>query len=257
MALRVCSFASGSAGNCIYVASDTTDILIDAGICLKRIKECLAAVGAGKNPNVLVTHTHSDHVAHLRRLVSNFSPSVFVHASIFGQVNAMLGGYDKLVPFDGDFYVGDITVSPFRLSHDVPCVGFSLINMGKKVSVLTDTGAVTSENLDRIAGSKAVFIEANHDEKMLLANDRYSYMLKRRILSGQGHLSNSACAAAVVRCVRSGASDIVLCHLSRENNSPSQALCTTQAAIDAAGLRARLSVAYQDKMSELIEVRDE
>lgn len=241
----------------MYVASDTTAILIDAGICLKRTKECLAAVNAKQELNVLITHTHSDHIAHLKRIASTFSPNIFVHRAIYGRVNALLGGYDKLIPFEGDFYVGDITVTPIKLSHDVPCMGFSLISRGNKVSVITDTGFVTNENLEQIAGSKAVFIESNHDEDMLLANDRYSYALKRRILSDRGHLSNSSCASAVVKCIQCGASDIVLCHLSRENNSPVRALNATQSAIDAAGLKARLLVAYQDKMSEIIEVCDE
>ncbi len=254
MSLKICSFASGSNGNCIYAASETTLIIIDAGICVKRIKEGLSAVGAFGELNVLITHTHSDHVAHLRRVAATLKPNIYVHYSIFGVIKDMLDGYTKLFPFDGDFYVGDITVSPFALSHDVPCVGFSLIHQGKKASVLTDTGIITQENFESIAGSQAVFIESNHDEDMLRANPRYAYTLKRRILSNRGHLSNTTCAAAAVRCVKDGASNIVLCHLSRENNSPSLALETTENAVAAAGLRARLYVAFQDKMSEIIEV---
>lgn len=257
MALKICSFASGSGGNCIYVASETTSILVDVGISVKRIKECLCAAKAKGELNVLITHTHSDHIAHLKRLASVMSPKIYVHRSVFRQIDALLGGYDKLFPFDGDFYVGDITVSPFRLSHDVPCLGFGLINQGSKVSILTDTGVVTDDDLERIAGSKAVFIESNHDVDMLKSNGRYSYVLKRRILSPRGHLSNGDCAQAVVKCVENGASDIVLCHLSRENNTPELALGVTKAAIDAAGLKAHLSVAYQDKMSEMIEVCNE
>lgn len=255
MGLKICSLASGSRGNCIYVSSDTTTLLIDAGISCKKIKEGLSVLGARPTSlNLLITHAHSDHVAHLKMIAKTFSPVVYAHYMSYPEVSAMLPGYLKLKEFDGDFYIGDITVSPFRVSHDVPCVGYSLLHAGKKISVVTDVGHLTDANMRHIEGSDVVLIESNHDEDMLRANPRYAVSLKRRILSERGHLSNKSCAAAAVECVKSGAKQIILGHLSMENNTPELAYKTTQNEISGAGLNAMLCVATQDRMSQLIEV---
>ena len=255
MGLKICSLASGSSGNCIYIGSDTTTLLIDVGISAKRIKEGLAALGANPSQlNVLITHTHTDHVGHLKMVTKTFSPVIYTHFRTYSTVADMIPGYLKLKEFDGDFYVGDITVSPFRVSHDVPCVGFSVLCGGKKISVVTDVGRLTEANLKHIEGSDVVLIESNHDENMLLANPRYAMSLKKRILSDNGHLSNKSCAAAAVECVKCGAKQIILGHLSKENNTPDLAYETTQSELLKAGLSAMLCVATQDKMSKIIEV---
>lgn len=254
MGLRICSLASGSSGNCIYISSDTTTLLIDAGISCKRIKESLSVLGDANQLNVLITHTHSDHVGHLKMVAKTFSPVIYTHFRAYTAVQDMLPGYLKLKEFDGDFYVGDITVSPFRVSHDVPCVGFSVLCGGKKISIVTDVGRLTETNLRHIDGSDVVLLESNHDENMLLGNPRYATSLKRRILSDNGHLSNKACAAAAVECVKNGAKQIILGHLSKENNTPELAYQTTLSELSNAGLSAMLCVAGQDKMSKLIEV---
>lgn len=255
MGLKICSLASGSGGNCTYVASDTTTLLIDAGISCKRIKESLAVLGANtQNLNLLITHSHVDHIGHLKSVCKMFSPTVYAHYLTYSAVTEKIPGYLKCKEFDGDFFIGDITVSPFRVSHDVPCVGYSLLSGGKKISIVTDVGALSNGNLHCLEGSDVVLIESNHDENMLWANPRYSLSLKRRILSAHGHLSNSSCAQAAVECIKSGAKQIILGHLSKENNTPQLAYETTKNLIDNAGLSAAIAVAYADKMSDLIEV---
>lgn len=258
MALRICSLASGSHGNCIFIGSETTSLLIDAGISCKRIKEGLKALDVDPmSLNVLITHSHSDHIAHLDSVAKNMSPIVYTHFLSYSGISSKIPGYLKLKEFDGDFYIGDITVSPFKLSHDVPCVGYSFICGGKKISVVTDVGQLSQSNLISIDGSDVVLIESNHDENMLLANSRYSYPLKKRILSDRGHLSNKACAAASIECIKSGTKQIILGHLSQENNTVELAYETTHKAIENAHLSAGLCVAYQDRMSNIIEVSNE
>ena len=60
-------------------------------------------------------------------------------------------------------------------------------------------------------------------------------MLKRRILSDRGHLSNIACSEFVSELVKNGTTRLVLGHLSKENNLPELAFQTTKAALDMAG----------------------
>ena len=255
MGLKVCSIASGSSGNCIYLASDTTTLIIDAGVSCRRIKQSLMAIGDRANEvNLLVTHSHTDHVCGLKMVCKSLLPNVYTHYLTSPRISSLLGGYNNLKEFSGDFYVGDLTISPFRVCHDVPCVGYSVYQGGKKISVVTDVGALTTENLRAIQGSDVVLIESNHDEKMLMSNARYSIELKRRILSDRGHLSNTSCAQAVVQCVKSGAKQIILGHLSKENNTPELAYSTTYSALKREGLNANVCVALQDKISELIEV---
>lgn len=255
MGLKICSLASGSSGNCIYIGSETTTVLIDAGISCKRIKEGLALLKARQdNINLLLTHTHSDHVGFLKSVAKNVSPIIYAHYLAYPTVSEMIPGYLKLKEFDGDFYVGDMTVSPFRVNHDVPCVGFSILSGGKKISIVTDVGKLTDANLRHIEGSDVVFFESNHDENLLLANPRYNKTLKRRILSDNGHLSNKSCALAAVECVKNGTKLIMLGHLSPENNTPELAYETTFEELKHAGLDAMLYVAKQNQMSELIEV---
>ena len=255
MGLKICSLASGSRGNCIYIASDTTTLLIDAGISCKRIKDSLKVLGADTSQlNLLITHAHGDHIGHVKTVAKTFAPIIYSHYLTYSAVSAILPGYLKLKEYSGDFYVGDITVSPFKVSHDVPCVGYSVLCGGKKISVVTDVGRLTDQNMEHIEGSDVVLIESNHDEEMLRANPHYTLTLKRRITSDRGHLSNVACAEAAVRCVKSGAKQIILGHLSSENNTLALAYETTREKITKAGLSAMLSIATQDQMSELIEV---
>ena len=57
-----------------------------------------------------------------------------------------------------------------------------------------------------------------------LRSGPYPYHLKHRILGDGGHLSNGACARFAVTLAEHGAAEIILAHLSRENNTPAMAL---------------------------------
>lgn len=255
MGFKICSFASGSRGNCSYVASDTTAILVDAGISAKRVCESIRALGErGKPISLLITHTHADHVGCIKSVVKALSPTVYVHVRSYRKVRELLPSYDKLMQFDGDFFVGDVTVSPFSVSHDVPCVGYSFYHEGKKITVATDVGKLTAENVNHIQGSDVALIESNHDVELLKQNTSYTYELKRRIMSEYGHLSNSACAQIAVKLALSGTKHFLLGHLSQENNTPAIAYKTTFDELTRQGLSAGVCVATQEKMSELLEI---
>ena len=65
MNMRLMSIASGSDGNCTYIGSDNTHILIDAGISRKRICEGLKQLDLSIKDidAIFFTHEHSDHIA--------------------------------------------------------------------------------------------------------------------------------------------------------------------------------------------------
>lgn len=248
MGLKVCSLASGSKGNCIFVGSEETNLLIDAGVSVKKVVEGLDKIGVDRIDALLVTHEHSDHIRYVREIAEHFSAQVYAH-----RATAPALCLDCVHAFDlRDFYIRDITVSPIELSHDVFCVGYNLFRSGSKVSVVTDTGIVKKENLQLLEGSETAVIEANHDERLLMQNPKYSAALKQRILSDRGHLSNDAAAALSAFLVRTGTKNIVLAHLSEENNYPELALDTVQKRLAAENLSCKLTVASQRKLGEKI-----
>jgi phosphoribosyl 1,2-cyclic phosphodiesterase len=256
MGLRICSLSSGSAGNCIFVASEKTRLLIDSGIPLARVEKSLRVLDCPcGDVSVLVTHAHSDHICGVGALVRKYDAAVYSHYLCGG------GGFGarRFCEFgDGDFYVGDLLVSPFRVSHDVPTVGFMIHGANGKISVLTDLGYLDDRTKERVADSDIIFIEANHDEDILRANDNYAYFLKKRILSRQGHLSNADCAAAVAYFAERGVKQVILGHLSRENNYPELAFNTVSNALADGGIEegadVKIEVAPAERMSGLYGV---
>lgn len=229
---KVCQLFSGSSGNSIYIASQGTKILVDAGVSAKRLTGALDSIG--ENPQeltaILVTHEHSDHIKGIRVFAKKYNIPVFAEENVLEKLYD--GGHitdgvtaDKI---SDNMELGGIEIQPFHNSHDsIACVGYRLnLKDGRSVSVCTDTGYVTDEAKDKITGSDLVFLESNHEVTML-ENGPYPYQLKQRILSSKGHLSNDACSEFALELVKSGTTRLVLSHLSRENNYPTLAYQTT------------------------------
>ena len=256
MGLKVCCLGSGSSGNCIYVASASTVILIDQGLPVKRVDGCLKALSAPAVPSVIVTHSHADHICQIPAFVRKHGAAVYC-ATTDAYLELARRGVpaNRLIRTEGDFIVGDITVSPFAVSHDVPCVGYGLYSGGCKVSVATDLGRAPERVLDGMTDSDLVVLECNHDEELVLGNAKYTAALKRRILSAKGHLSNAACGRAAVYLAEHGVRQIILAHLSKENNYPELAESAVREALAGAGCgRVRLEVAPPDRMTGLYEI---
>lgn len=237
MAFQFYSFASGSSGNCYLARSENTTILIDVGITGKRIFEGLSLLNlkAEEVDAILVTHEHMDHVRSLKMLSKKA-----VNARVCGSAGTLEEVMDKI---DGDraravgaaerFQIGDITVVPFRLSHDAAePFGYSLIHQGRQLTIVTDTGYISEEIFLHIEKADLLVLEANH-EVNILKMGAYPYYLKRRILGDEGHLSNEAAGQCLCEMLRARKEkgcakipQVVLAHLSKENNTPGQAYLT-------------------------------
>lgn len=223
MALSIAPLFSGSSGNSIFIRSDHACLLVDAGVPCSKISAELAKADArvADLDGILVTHEHIDHIRGLEIITKKYDIPVYANAMTWEKLLPKLPGiHTKNVReiTTQDFYIKDICVQPFEVSHDAVCpYGYALVSRGKKVSVLTDLGHVTQKIIDGICGSSIVLLEANHDVGMLNAGP-YPYMLKRRILSGKGHLSNDAAAAVAFELAKSGVRGIILGHLSQQNN---------------------------------------
>ena len=272
MGLKFCSIASGSSGNSYLVKTDITNILIDAGIAGKRICEGTGLCGVKPEDinGILVTHEHTDHIKSLR-MISKKAKDGRIYISE-GTAHAICEKQptleEKLTIEGGCFVVGDVEVKPFSLSHDAEDpVGFSLSSGGRKVTIITDTGVFSREMVEAAAESDLLVLEANHEVNILHCGP-YPYELKRRILSDVGHLSNEAAAEFIYEMnrLRKALGDsepeqeprVLLAHLSRENNSPMQAVLTIKNRLYEEdlimGRDYQMDVALHDCMGKLLEV---
>lgn len=223
---RICPLFSGSKGNSYYISSGGNGILIDAGRSAKQLEQALSAnsIDISSIRAIFVTHEHSDHIQGLRVFSSRHKIRVYASAQTLAALER-LGAVNERVDsreigFKG-VAIDNMLIKPFSTSHDCEgSVGYTVTTSdGAKISLATDTGVITDEIYQSIAGSDAVIIESNHDVGMLM-NGGYPYQLKRRILSEQGHLSNDACSELLPELVESGTTRFILAHLSRENNMP-------------------------------------
>ncbi len=234
------SFLSGSSGNATYVTDDTVSFLVDCGANGKYITECMRRIGAAPEnlSGILITHEHRDHICGAGVFSRKFNVPVYANEKTWAAIGDVLGpiAEENKRYITPEMVFGDLKVQSFSIPHDAADpVGYSFISPHHKFTVATDLGYVTEELEKHLAGSDALIIEANHDVSML-ANGRYPYHLKKRIMGEKGHLSNDACGDLCVRLAKSGTSAIWLGHLSNENNKPQVAYETVQDILKKSGL---------------------
>lgn len=236
---RFSALFSSSSGNCTFVGSATSGVLIDVGVSAKQALAALDCIGVDISDigAIFVTHEHTDHIKGMRALASKYGIDVYTSQGTIEKLEQGGKLCDKfrcnVIPSEGIECRG-MFVRGFRTSHDcAESLGFTFeMPDDRKISILTDTGCVTDEMTKAIAGSDLILAESNHDVGML-RNGPYHYHLKRRILSDKGHLSNIACSDLVTKLVEQGTTRLVLGHLSKDNNMPDLAYQTSKAALEA------------------------
>lgn len=262
--MKIVTLGSGSKGNCTLIASDSTYILIDAGLPLGEIEAKLISLGVNpqKINGILITHEHSDHIKSVGLFSKKYKTPVFAHVLEWKILRTKLDICEDLQGQfgDSDFYIGDLTISNFKLSHDANlCVGYSVYNNGAKFSIATDLGCCPPEIIEKLKGSNIVILEANHDETLLANNPKYPVLLKRRILSSKGHLSNKTTAEVISQLV-GGTNQIILGHLSEENNNPNLAYNSIKTFLAQKGIiegkNIFIDVATQHKMGNIFEIKN-
>ena len=224
--MRLCSFASGSSGNCIYVGDDSTHLLVDAGISKKKIEAGLTALGVKGEEitGILITHEHVDHIQGLGVFSRKYEVPIYAtKGTIDGirrcnNLGKMPDGILHEIHTDEDFTLGDITVHPFQISHDAnEPSGYRMMNDKKAVAVATDLGKYDDYIVENLKNLNAIVLEANHDIHMLEVGP-YPYPLKRRVMGDKGHLSNELSGRLLCDILHENLEYVVLGHLSKENN---------------------------------------
>lgn len=246
--MTLTTLASGSSGNCLLLSAGGTHLLVDAGISARRISQALGGLGLTPDglAGILITHEHSDHISGLATLTKYHAVPIYTATPTGRQLTYRIPFLEErihTVEAGLPFAAGDVEVTPFPTLHDAACpMGYAFSDGARKAAVVTDLGAVTSVVREAIRGAQLLVAEANHDLDMLRSGS-YPYPLKARILGDHGHLSNAACADLCAEAADWGVRQVVLAHLSQENNTPRLALDAVTSAL--AG-RARAAVAPRD-----------
>ncbi|MDO4803290.1 MAG: MBL fold metallo-hydrolase [Lachnospiraceae bacterium] len=224
--MRFCSICSGSSGNCIYIGSENTSVLVDVGISGIRVERGLNEIEMTTKDvdGILVTHEHSDHVKGLGVLARRYGIPIYGTEGTLAEIrkSTSIGkipkGLLRTVKADEEFEIGDLSILPFEISHDAAePVGYRVEHEGKKAAVATDMGCYSDYTVEHLKGLDVLLLESNHDVHMLQVG-RYPYYLKMRILSEHGHLSNETSGQLLGKLLHDGVRHVFLGHLSQENN---------------------------------------
>lgn len=256
MSFYIAPLASGSKGNTTLVSHGETKILVDAGLSSREISARLLSCGVfpSEISGIAVTHEHNDHIKGAVSFVKKFGTPVYVHEKIIERTNVFDEIDDFVHPIkDGAFKIGDIDIDCFRVPHDaVYTLGFSFKADNAKISLVTDIGLVTRPVYDNIYDSDILMLESNHDLTML-EHSSYPYRLINRIRSANGHLSNADCADTASR-LGDNLKQLILAHLSEENNKESIALDTARAKIKS---NIEITAARQNEPVGIFEIKSE
>lgn len=265
--MNMMTIASGSSGNCTYVGSENTGILVDAGISKKKISDALqdAERTFSDIQGIVITHEHIDHIRGLGVISRAYGIPIYATEATFEEIKytTSLGTLDyslfHSIRPDEPFSIGDIEVRAHSTWHDAADpVCYSLLNGGKKIAIATDMGGYDGYMIQALQGADALLVEANHDIRMLQVGP-YPYSTKQRILSSYGHLCNEAGGKLIREVLNDHIKTIFLGHLSKENNLPELAYAAVAAELDGNPFTNdvrdfHLQVANRDTHSELLDI---
>ena len=252
--MKICVLASGSKGNSSYIETDETKSLIDLGMSAGYTAKALKNIGVDPSEiqRVFITHTHSDHVAGLKVFLKKYNPIVYLTKRMEEEIDFEI---EDKVYIDGDIKIDDLNVTVIKTSHDTAdSNGYVFSSLGKSIVSITDPGYINVRNFDKLKNKNIYVLESNHHVR-LLREGKYPYYLQQRILSDKGHLSNKDSAYYLSEFIGDKTKEIILIHLSEENNKPELALKTLLDTLDKKGVKVpSVLIADQKESTELIEI---
>lgn len=261
--IKFCSLYSGSSGNCLYVATSNTKILIDCGVSCKKVTDGLASINSSIEDidAILVTHEHSDHVQGLGLVSKKFNIPIYANKETWEampkQKEKILEENVNYFENDADFYFKDLVIHPFSTPHDAanPC-GFNIHNGKRKISIATDIGHIDDNLINELDKSSFILLESNYDPEILKVS-KYPYPLKQRIAGPYGHLSNQSAGKTAAILMHKELKEVMLGHLSKENNFPELAYQTVVEELMDSNIDVntiKLNVASRSNPSKLITI---
>lgn len=242
---RIYPICSSSSGNCTFIGTKGHGILVDNGCAFSTLKGALSMIDTDIHDieAIFITHEHIDHIKGLSVLTKHTNIPIFASAGTIDQLKSNvknpLSENARLFDIFKDGYKSaEFEVTAFHTPHDTPeSVGYRINHNGINIAVCTDIGIVTEEIEKNLLGCDAVLLESNYDVDMLRRNVNYSPVLKRRIASEVGHLSNDDAAHFAEKLIKRGTTRLILGHLSRENNTPNTAYACTSTYLQKCGMK--------------------
>ena len=257
--IKFCNLYSGSSGNCTFVSSGITNILVDAGVSCQKINKALCELGTSIEniDGILITHEHIDHTKGIPTIARKYNIPIYATKKTWNAMSS-LEISEACIDFfkaDEEFEIGDLKITPFDIPHDAvePCA-FNIVCEGKKITVATDMGHVTDKMFSYMQHSDLILLESNYDTETLNCGS-YPYFLKRRISGNLGHLSNDDASKTISALCKNGVKHFVLGHLSKENNFPELAYQTVINELNFNNIdptNYSITVASRDKIDSLI-----
>lgn len=252
--MKICVLASGSKGNSSYIETDKTKSLVDLGMSAGYIAKSLKSIGVDPSEiqRVFITHAHTDHVVGLKVFLKKYRPVVYLTKKMEDELGIEI---EDKVYIDDNTSIDDLDVTVIKTSHDAAdSNGYVFSSSGKSIVYITDTGYIHVKNFEKLKNKSLYVFESNHDVR-LLREGKYPYYLQQRILSDKGHLSNKDSAYYLSNFIGDKTEQIILIHLSEENNKPEVALKTLLDTLEKKGVRVpNIEIAMQRESTELIEL---
>ena len=252
--MKVKVLASGSKGNSTLIKTDKLNILIDIGINYQYLFTELSKVNMTPQELdiILITHTHSDHIKGLAALVKKTNIKVYILEEMLDEIKSKIP-YDRINFYENPMQIEDLNIKLLRISHDVEGVGFILESNNKKMVYITDTGYINEKYLPLMKNMNLYVIESNHDEEMVMEGP-YPYILKQRVLSDHGHLSNTTTSEYLKEIIGENTEKIILAHISENNNTEELAYNTAYEMLKDKIKDKNIIIAKQYESLEEIEV---
>ena len=246
--------SSGSKGNSTYVESNGTKILLDVGIPFHSIDKALEEINKSVYDldGVIISHEHHDHLGGIQSLSKKVPIPIFIRKELEKEVKKLVR--DDLVNIvEDEISIGSLSIKLFNNSHDVPNSGYIVEDGTSSLVYITDTGYINRKNIEITKNKNIYIIESNHDEEMVM-NGKYPYMLKQRVLSDTGHLSNKSATSYLKKVIGDNTKYIILAHISENNNTYELAYENASNELENIFNKDNILVAYQKEGAKIVEI---
>ncbi len=229
------NICTGSKGNATLIFNEQNEcIMVDFGISKLRVTQALRELNYSFDDikALFVTHEHTDHISGLpnfapEKIYTSFKLNGSHLATYFKTRKNVSSDYilnlmnnSHVIDKDNTYKIGNFTIETISSNHDATNpLSYIIYADNQKLVLITDTGYIQEKVMYKFKDADFIMIESNHDEQMLINSGR-PFPLIKRILSSEGHLSNSQCGYYLADLIAEKTKEVMFIHLSQDCNTP-------------------------------------